>query len=72
LKAEPELLERVTAAARRSGVSVNDFILSAIESKLQFERDQEWREGFEAMGRDSDVSDVEYLMPAAWEVVLGD
>ena len=34
------------------------------------EKEQEWREGFEAMGRDPDM-DVEYLLPAAREVISG-
>ena len=72
LRIEADVLEGVKEAANKRNVSANRFIVSAIEAKLQAERDQEWREGFEAMGRDADSSDVEYLMPAAREVFLGD
>ena len=34
-------------------------------------RDQEWRAGFEAMGADPDTNNVEYMIPAAWEVLFG-
>ena len=33
------------------------------------EREREWRDGFEAMGRDKDTNSVEYMLPAAWEVL---
>ncbi len=32
----------------------------------------EWREGFEAMGKDPECSNVEYAIHAQAEVVLGD
>ncbi len=32
--------------------------------------DQEWQAGFEAMGNDPDVNDVEYMLPAAREVIF--
>ena len=32
--------------------------------------EQEWRAGFEAMGRDPDTNDVEYMIPAAREVLF--
>ena len=35
-------------------------------------KEQEWREGFEAMGHDPDVNDVEYMLPAAREVLFAD
>ena len=34
-------------------------------------REQEWRAGFEAMGADSDTNTVEYMIPAAREVLFG-
>ena len=33
------------------------------------ERVHDWREGFEAMGRDSETNSVEYMLPVAWEVL---
>lgn len=33
------------------------------------ERVRDWREGFEAMGRDSDTNSVEYMLPVAREVL---
>lgn len=72
LRIEPGVLQEVKDAAQRHKVSANKYIVSAIEAMLKAERDREWREGFEAMGRDAEASDVEYLMPAAREVILGD
>lgn len=66
------MLQEVKEAAQRRNISANRYILSAIEARLKAERDQQWREGFEAMGRDAEASDVEYLLPAAREVALGD
>ena len=37
---------------------------------LAQEKERVWREGFEAMGRDPDM-DVEYMLPAAREVLFG-
>ena len=34
-------------------------------------RDQEWRAGFEAMGADPETNNVEYMIPAAREVLFG-
>ena len=72
LRADPELLRQVKDLAARRRVSVNRLLVEAVEDALRREQEREWREGFEAMGRDAEASDVEYLLPAAREVVLGD
>lgn len=35
------------------------------------EKEHEWQVGFEAMGSDPEVSDVEYMISAAREVIFG-
>lgn len=72
VRIEPDVLKEVKKAAARRKMSANRFIVSAINAQLKAERDREWREGFEAMGRDSELNDVEYMIHAAREVVLGD
>ena len=49
-----------------------DFRLLMDAFQAEREREQEWREGFEALGRDPETSNVEYAIPAAWEVVFDD
>lgn len=75
LRADYELLQEVKALARKRSVSANHLLVEVIEASLKREKEQEkereWREGFEAMGRDPDFNNVEYLMPAAMEVVFG-
>lgn len=70
LRADPQLLEQVRALARRRQVSANRFLVEAVRDALEKDREREWREGFEAMGRDPDT-DAEYLLPAAREVLFG-
>lgn len=41
-------------------------------STPEADKDREWRAGFEAMGSDPDTNDVDYLLPAAREVVFSD
>ena len=36
------------------------------------EKEEEWRAGFEAMGRDPDTNSVEYALHAAREVLFGE
>ncbi len=75
LRADGELLQEVKEFASKRQVSANRLLVDVIKASLQREKEQEkerqWREGFEAMGRDPDTNDVEYLLPAAWEVLLG-
>lgn len=70
LRAEPELLQQVRELAAKYRVSANRYVVEALKAKLAQEKEQEWREGFEAMGRDPDM-DVEYMLPAAREVIFG-
>jgi len=75
LRTERELLQEVKDLAAKRQVSTNRFLVNAIKASLQQEKEQEkereWREGFEAMGRDPDTNNVEYMLPAAREVVFG-
>ena len=70
LRAETELMQEVKELAAKRRISANRFLIEAIQASLQSEKEREWREGFEAMGRDGDT-DVEYLLPAAREVLFG-
>lgn len=65
LRADPELLREVKGRATPHGVSANRFVVEAIPSALEREKEEERREGFEAMGRDPDTSSVEFMLPAA-------
>jgi len=75
LRADPDLLSEVKKFATKRKVSANRFLVDLITDSLMREKEQEkereWREGFEAMGRDPDTSDVEYMLPAAREVLFG-
>ena len=75
LRADPELLQEVKAMASKRQVSANRFLVDAIQASLKREKEQEkekeWREGFEAMGCDPDTNNVEYMLPAAKEVLFG-
>jgi predicted transcriptional regulator len=71
LRADPKLLQEVKALASKRHVSANRFLVEAVEAAIAREKEQEWREGFEAMSRDPDVNNVEYAIPAAQEVMFG-
>ena len=75
LRADDELLQEVKDFARKRQVSANRFLVDVIKASLQREKEQEkervWRAGFEAMGRDPDTNDVEYMLPAGREALLG-
>ena len=70
IRTDPELLQEVRDLAKKRRVSANHLVIDAIKTKIKLEKEQEWREGFEAMGRDPDM-DVEYMLPAAMEVLFG-
>ena len=70
LRADQELLQQVKDVAARRKVSANRYLVDTIKARLAMEKEQEWKEGFEAMGRDPDM-DVEYLLPAGREVIFG-
>lgn len=76
LRADDELLREVKELARKRRVSANRFLVEVIQSSLdrekELEKEREWREGFEAMGRDPDTSDVEYALAAQREVLFGE
>lgn len=69
-RADQELLQQVKASAAKHQVSANRYLLDAVRDRLAMEKEREWREGFEAMSHDPDT-DVEYLLPAAREVIFG-
>lgn len=76
LRADQDLLQEIKARAGQQQVSANRFVVEAVKTVLRSEKEkekeQEWRTGFEAMGRDPDTNDVEYALPAAREVLFGD
>ena len=75
LRADQTLLQEVKAVAARRRVSANRLLVEVIQAGLKADREREqareWREGFEAMGRDPDTNTVEYALPAAQEVLFG-
>jgi hypothetical protein len=56
--------------AAKHQVSANKYLVEAIKARLAAEKEQEWREGFEAMGYDPEM-EVEYMIHAAHEVIFG-
>ncbi|MEO7717388.1 MAG: toxin-antitoxin system HicB family antitoxin [Capsulimonas sp.] len=72
LRVEPALNEKIKAQAARQNISANKLLINAINLYLEAEKEREWREGFEAMGRDPDTNNVDFMLPAAREVVLGE
>ena len=75
LRADPALLQEIKDRANRRHVSANRFVIDAVRAALKAEqeqeREQEWRTGFEAMGRDADTNSAEYALPAVREVLFG-
>ncbi|BDI28346.1 hypothetical protein CCAX7_003970 [Capsulimonas corticalis] len=67
-----DLHEKVKAEASRQNVSVDRLIINAVELYLETEKERVWRVGFEAMGRDPDTNNVDYLLSAGREVVFHD
>ena len=69
-------MQEIKARASQRQVSANRFVVEAVKavirSEKEKEKEQEWRAGFEAMGRDPDTNDVEYALPAAREVMFGE
>ena len=72
LRGEPELIRSVKAQAAREKISTNRMVINAIKLYLAQEKNREWREGFEAIGRDPEANSADYLLPAAREVVFGE
>jgi len=70
LRADQELLRQIKDLAAKSNVSANRYLVDAIKEKVAKEKEQEWKLGFEAMGRDPDM-DAEYMLFAGHEVVFG-
>lgn len=70
LRDEQELLQQLNSVAAKRKISTNRYLVDAIKGRLAAEKEQEWREGYEAMGRDPDM-DVEYMLLAAQEVIFG-
>ncbi len=75
LRADPALLSEIKARAGKKQVSANRFVVEAVKAALQAareqEREQEWRAGFEAMGRDPETNTTEYALAASREVLFG-
>lgn len=76
IRADQALLQEIKARASQRQVSANRFVVEAVKAVIwpekEKEKEQEWRAGFEAMGRDPDTNDVEYALPAAREVMFGE
>ncbi len=70
LRADDELLREVKELAGKRRVSANRFLVEAIKETLKREKEREWQAGFEAMGNDPDVNNVEYMLPAGREVIF--
>ena len=75
LRADPALLREIKARAGKKQVSANRFVVEAVKAALQAareqEREQEWRAGFEAMGRDPEINTTEYALAASREILFG-
>jgi uncharacterized protein (DUF1778 family) len=72
LRVDPELGDLIKSQAARQNTSANKLIVDAVRQYLEAIKEREWREGFEAMGRDPDTNNVEYMLPAAREVIFGE
>lgn len=76
IRAEPSLLQEIKTRASQKRVSANRFVVEAVKAVLRSEeekeKEREWRAGFEAMGRDPDTNNVEYMLPAGREVLFGE
>ena len=72
LRVDETLGARIKTEAARQNVSANQWLIDAITLRLETEEEREWREGFEAMGRDPECNNVEYAIHAQAEVILRD
>jgi hypothetical protein len=72
LRIDSTLTEKIKKQAAAKKMSANKYLIEVINSHFETEKEKEWREGFEAMGRDPDVNDVEFALPAAREIIFGD
>ncbi len=62
---------RLAQETRKSlGVGRSFYRTADVEVQRLKLEDQEWQAGFEAMDNDLDVNDVEYMLPAAREVIF--
>ncbi|MEO7717391.1 MAG: hypothetical protein ABIY70_14420 [Capsulimonas sp.] len=68
----PILSEKIREQANRQNISVDQLLVSAVNLYLKTEKVREWSAGFEAMGRNPDTNNVDYLLAAGREVVFRD
>ncbi len=69
----PEELYRAGAeTAKRRKVSLNRLVQESLETALRAEEDRQLYEEFTRLGRDKELTDVEYAFEAQREVVLRD
>jgi post-segregation antitoxin (ccd killing protein) len=59
LDVDQDCQDKIVAHAARRGISAAQFVLAAIRHRLESETETEWREGFEAMGRDPDTNNID-------------
>jgi hypothetical protein len=73
LRLDPALTEKIKKQAAIKKISANKLMIHAINLYLETKKEKEWREGFEAMGRDPDTNNnVDFALPAAREIIFGD
>jgi len=72
LRVDPSLGDRLKRQAAREKISTNKLVINAINMYLESDKEREWREGFEAMGRDPEANDVDYMLDAARAVLLAE
>jgi hypothetical protein len=66
------LKEKIKAQAERRKISANELLVNAVNAHLEAAQEREWEEGFEAMARDPDTNNVDYMLPAAREVITAE
>ncbi len=69
----PQALHEAAAGlARRRGISLSRLVQESLEAALKADEDRRLREEFDLLGRDKELTDVEYAFEAQREVVLRD
>ena len=65
------LADRARQQAALAGISLNDFIVTAVVGLLEEQKEAEWRAGFEEMAQDAASTDIEYAFAAQAETIRG-
>jgi hypothetical protein len=64
VRVEQELIQEIKKQAVRKKKSLNKIMIDAVNFYLKAEKERERREGFEAMGKDTEMADVGFMLPA--------